>query len=193
MNSTHIELSCHRKDSHGARSVRTIAEVAEFELTSDDITAGQPLKLAQASGAFGVPGGEDISPQLSWSGFPAETKSFVVTVFDPDAPTAIGVLALGRGEHPRFRHRAPRRCRRGGQRCPARRNRHPPPRRWRVRFIGAGPPPGHGPHRYIVAVHALDVETLDGVTPDSSPAFLGFNVFHHAIARATLTGTFEVE
>ncbi len=67
-----------------------LPKLPSFELTSDDITAGQPLKLAQASGAFGVPGGEDISPQLSWSGFPAETKSFVVTVFDPDAPTASG-------------------------------------------------------------------------------------------------------
>ncbi|MER2224126.1 MAG: YbhB/YbcL family Raf kinase inhibitor-like protein, partial [Rhodococcus sp. (in: high G+C Gram-positive bacteria)] len=67
-----------------------LPKLPSFELTSYDITAGQPLKLAQASGAFGVPGGEDISPQLSWSGFPAETKSFVVTVFDPDAPTASG-------------------------------------------------------------------------------------------------------
>ncbi|AGT92809.1 YbhB/YbcL family Raf kinase inhibitor-like protein [Rhodococcus erythropolis] len=170
-----------------------LPKLPSFELTSDDITAGQPLKLAQASGAFGVPGGEDISPQLSWSGFPAETKSFVVTVFDPDAPTASGFwhwavanipasvteLPAGAGAADSdvlpagtvtLRHDG------GG-----------------FGFIGAGPPPGHGPHRYIVAVHALDVETLDGVTPDSSPAFLGFNVFHHAIARATLTGTFEVE
>ncbi len=59
------------------------------------------------------------------------------------------------------------------------------------RFLGAAPPQGHGPHRYIVAVHALDVDTLDGVGADSTPAFLGFNVFSHAIARATLHGTFE--
>ncbi len=59
------------------------------------------------------------------------------------------------------------------------------------RFLGAAPPEGHGPHRYIFVVHALDVETLDGVTADSTPAFLGFNLFSHAIARAKIQGTYE--
>ena len=59
------------------------------------------------------------------------------------------------------------------------------------RFIGAAPPPGHGPHRYFFVLHALDVETLDDVTADSTPTFLSFNVFGHAIARAYLEVTFE--
>ncbi len=61
-----------------------------FQVTSEDFADGEEWKLPQASGAFGISGGGDISPQLSWSGFPEETKSFVVTVFDPDAPTASG-------------------------------------------------------------------------------------------------------
>ena len=52
------------------------------------------------------------------------------------------------------------------------------------------PPAGHGYHRYFVAVHALDVDKLD-LTEDSSPAYLGFNLFMHAIARAVIHGTFE--
>ena len=58
------------------------------------------------------------------------------------------------------------------------------------RYIGAAPPAGHGPHRYIVAVHAVDVERLE-VDETATPAFLGFNLFSHAIARATLTGVYE--
>ena len=58
------------------------------------------------------------------------------------------------------------------------------------RFIGAAPPPGHGPHRYFIAVHALDVESL-GLPEGATPAYLGFNLFGHAIARAVIVGTYE--
>ena len=57
-------------------------------------------------------------------------------------------------------------------------------------YVGAGPPPGHGPHRYFIVVHAVDVEHLD-VSADATPAVLGFNLFGHTLARATITPTFE--
>jgi Raf kinase inhibitor-like YbhB/YbcL family protein len=58
------------------------------------------------------------------------------------------------------------------------------------RFVGAAPPPGHGPHRYYIVVHAVDVEKL-GVPADATPAFLGFNLFSHTLARAVIVGTHE--
>ncbi|MGB3284888.1 YbhB/YbcL family Raf kinase inhibitor-like protein, partial [Mycolicibacter algericus] len=58
------------------------------------------------------------------------------------------------------------------------------------RYVGAAPPAGHGPHRYYVAVHAVDTEKLD-LAEDASPAYLGFNLFMHAIARAVIVGTYE--
>lgn len=167
-----------------------LPDLPTFTVTSDDITDGQPLATAQVSGLMGA-GGEDVSPQLSWSGFPSETKSFAVTVYDPDAPTASGFwhwavadipasvtsLPAGAGDD-------------SGSGLPdgakALNNDAS-----QTRFIGAAPPPGHGPHRYIVAVHAVDTESLD-LPDDATPAYLGFNLFSHAIGRALLTGTYEM-
>ena len=66
-----------------------LAEVPEFSLTSPDFTEGDVLPTAHRSGIFGA-GGEDVSPELNWTGAPEGTKSFVVTVYDPDAPTMSG-------------------------------------------------------------------------------------------------------
>ncbi len=57
-------------------------------------------------------------------------------------------------------------------------------------FTGAAPPEGDMPHRYYFVVHAVDVESLE--LPDgATPAFLGFNLFSHTLARAVLVGTYE--
>src|ERR1700733_6997180 len=66
-----------------------LPQVGSFSVTSSDLTDGGQLAQPQISGIFGA-GGEDVSPQLSWSGFPEATQSFVVTCYDPDAPTASG-------------------------------------------------------------------------------------------------------
>ncbi|WP_433993813.1 YbhB/YbcL family Raf kinase inhibitor-like protein, partial [Mycolicibacterium porcinum] len=58
------------------------------------------------------------------------------------------------------------------------------------RYIGAAPPAGHGPHRYYIAVHALPVESLE-LPEGATPAYLGFNLFGQAIARAVIHGTYE--
>ncbi|WP_066903616.1 YbhB/YbcL family Raf kinase inhibitor-like protein [Millisia brevis] len=166
-----------------------LPKLPTFEVTSADVAPGGALANAQVSGIFGA-GGEDISPQLSWSGFPAETKSFAVTVYDPDAPTAAGFWHWAVFDIPVITTELAADAGDGtGKGLPAEaitlRNDG-----GQARYIGAAPPAGHGPHHYWIAVHAVDVESL-GIGDEGSPAFLGFNLFSHAIARATLTGTYE--
>ncbi len=66
-----------------------LPKLPSFTLTSETFTDGAAFSNDQVSGIMGA-GGEDVSPQLSWSGFPEETRSFAVTMYDPDAPTASG-------------------------------------------------------------------------------------------------------
>jgi Raf kinase inhibitor-like YbhB/YbcL family protein len=164
-----------------------LPKLPSFHLESASFADGQSLATPQVSGIMGA-GGEDVSPQLSWSGFPDETRSFAVTVYDPDAPTASGFwhwavanlpasvteLPAGAGDGSNLPGDALTLVNDGGAR----------------RYIGAAPPPGHGPHRYYVAVHAVDVDKLE-LDEDASPAYLGFNLFQHAIARAVIHGVYE--
>ena len=66
-----------------------LPKIPSFDVTSTDFVNGGELGVAQRSGTMGA-SGSDTSPQLSWSGFPAGTKSFAITVYDPVAPTASG-------------------------------------------------------------------------------------------------------
>ncbi|MFD9548702.1 YbhB/YbcL family Raf kinase inhibitor-like protein [Nocardia salmonicida] len=162
--------------------------VPSFTVTSADITDGRPLADDQVSGVFGA-GGKDISPQLSWSGFPEGTQSFAVTVYDPDAPTASGFWHWAVADIPASVTTLDAGAGSEGGNLPAGavslRNDGGFPG-----FVGAAPPKGHGPHRYFVVVHAVDVSALE-VGTDASPAYLGFNLFSHTLARATLIGTYE--
>ena len=164
-----------------------LPKLPTFTLTSDDITDGQPLKKAQVSGIMGA-GGEDASPQLSWSGFPEETRSFAVTVYDPDAPTVSGFWHWAVANLPATCTDLPTAVGVGSE-LPGSAVTLVNDAGMR-RYVGAAPPPGHGTHRYFVAVHAVKVEKLE-LSEDASPAYLGFNLFMNAIARAVIHGTYE--
>ncbi len=155
-----------------------------FLVTSTDVVDGEQMDDRHAGE------GGNLSPRLAWSDFPAETKSFLVNCFDPDAPTPAGwwhwtvanipvectVLPTAAGDPAgaalpdgaiQVKHD-------GGD----------------YGYYGAAPPPGDRPHRYSFAVHSLDVESLD-VTPDSTPTLVAFLAVFHTIARAVITPTYR--
>ncbi|UBU09214.1 YbhB/YbcL family Raf kinase inhibitor-like protein [Nonomuraea gerenzanensis] len=160
-----------------------LPEVPSFTVTSTTLADGDPWPAEQLSG-------RDVSPQLSWSGAPEGTKSYAVTVYDPDAPTGSGFWHWAVADIPAEVTELPAGAGDDtGSGLPAGAYQLPNDARL-ARFIGAAPPAGHGPHRYFTVVHALDVETI-GVPAEATPAYLGFTIAGHLLGRAVLTATAE--
>lgn len=169
----------------------SLPPAATFSVTSSDIVDGGTMPDPQLSKAFGVPGGQDVSPQLAWSGFPTATKSFVVSCYDPDAPTVSGFWHWIMYDIPSTVHEIPTDA--GNP------DRSKIPKGAKVLrndagfagYCGAAPPSGHGPHRYIFCITALPVEILPIEESNTSPAVCHFHMFGSGVlGRAFLTATY---
>ncbi len=165
-----------------------LPQVAGFELTSSDLTDRAPMAEQFAyDGAADT--AQNVSPQLSWSGFPTETKSFVVTCFDPDAPTPSGFWHWVLVDLPANVRSLETGAGANGADLPG--------SAFHVRcdwgnkgYGGAYPPDNDRPHRYYFVAHALDVATL-GVDDETSAAVVSFTMLFHTLARAELVATFR--
>lgn len=157
----------------------------KFTLTSPDIKGGK-LGEEQVFNGFGCSGG-NVSPALVWRDAPKDAKSFVLTVYDPDAPTGSGWWHWVVYDIPAGTTELPKGAGSGGGQLPAGakqgRTDYGAPG-----FGGACPPPGK-PHRYVFTVYALKVDKLE-VPEDASPALIGFNTRANALASATFTATY---
>lgn len=156
-----------------------------FTVKSTDLKPGGKLPEKSVYNSFGCSGGNE-SPQLSWSNAPAAAKSYVVTVYDPDAPTGSGWWHWVVYDVPANTHELPHGAGNGtglpegalqGKTdfgAPG--------------YGGACPPPGK-PHRYIFTVYALKVDKLD-VPPDASPALIGFMTHASQLGSAKIVVTY---
>lgn len=165
------------------------AHAASFSVTSPDIKAGATFDNRFVFSGFGC-SGDNASPALTWKNAPKDTKSFAVTMYDPDAPTGSGwwhwlaynipadttSLPTGAGAA-------------DGRALPAGTVQS------RTDFGAAGyggpcPPVGNKPHRYTITVFALKTETLPMVDANSPAAMIGFFLNANTLAKASLTAKY---
>lgn len=159
-----------------------IVQAADFTVSTDSPAKGQFLS-AQFANVMGCQG-SNVSPHVAWQGAPAGTKSFVVTMYDPDAPTGSGwwhwvvadipasitELTPGAGS-------APGKLPAGAS--PIRNDGGQPG------YGGICPPVGQT-HHYVITVHALKVEKL-ALPPNATAAMVGFMAFANGIGKASAT------
>lgn len=153
-----------------------------FTLTSNNL-GGNATKTQEFQG-FGCTGSNE-SPQLSWANAPEGTKSFAITMYDPDAPTGSGwwhwvvfdipanvnelvknAGAISTGLMPKGAIQSVTNYGAPG-------------------YGGPCPPPGHGIHQYVITVHALKTDKL-GLNAETNPATVGYYIWSNTLAKASI-------
>ena len=158
-------------------------QAAAFTLSSPTVKPGSTLSDAQVFNGFGCTG-KNVSPALKWSGAPAGTKGYALTVYDPDAPTGSGWwhwvvynIPANAAELPEGAGTA------DGKGLPAG-SAQGKTDFGAPGFGGACPPKGDKPHRYIFTVYALKTDKLD-IPPDGTAALVGFMIHANQLAKAS--------
>jgi len=159
---------------------------ADFSVSSKDIRDGVAMSKQQEFKGFGCDGGNQ-SPQLSWADAPAGTKSFAITVYDPDAPTGSGWWHWLVVNLPMTTTTLASNASAAGLPAGALQTRTD---FGAAGFGGACPPAGHGVHHYQHTVWALNVDKLD-LNAEASGALVGYMLNANVLAKATLTATYE--
>ena len=156
-----------------------------FMLMSTDLK-NSTFAMPQVASTFGCAGG-NVSPQLSWHGAPQGTKSFVLTMFDPDAPTGSGfwhwIVANIPATTTTLATGASRKSMPAGA-LEVKSDTGVPG------YMGPCPPAGAGPHRYVFTIFAMKLDKLD-VTAESTGALVGFNTRSNALGAATITVSYR--
>jgi Raf kinase inhibitor-like YbhB/YbcL family protein len=170
-----------------ALAVQAVGAEAVFRLRSPSIAPDGTLSNEQVYSGFGC-SGKNISPALSWKGAPRDTKSFALTVYDPDAPTGSGWWHWVVYNIPADVSELPAGAGNPGGSLPA------GALQGHTDFGTSGfggpcPPAGDKPHRYIFTVYALSVDKIS-VPDEASAAMVGFMIHASTLAKASLTGRY---
>jgi Raf kinase inhibitor-like YbhB/YbcL family protein len=169
-------------------SLTTAVAAPALVVTSSDIKNGGKISDEQVFNSFGCTG-QNISPAVSWSGAPKETKSFAVELYDPDAPTGSGWWHWVVFNIPADTTSLPKNA--GDPKA----NLMPAGAvQSRTDFGTPGyggpcPPKGDKPHHYHLQVFAVDVDKLDA-DANASAAAVGFNLHFHTLAKGELVGRY---
>ena len=166
-------------------TVSTFTHAQNFTLSSPTIKANSTLTDAQVFSGFGCTG-QNISPALTWKNAPKNTKSFAITVYDPDAPTGSGwwhwlaynISAKTTAIEANAGVEDSKLLPVGSVQGRTDFGNHA--------FGGACPPVGDKPHRYIFTIHALNTDKIELPT-DASAAMVGYMLHAHLIAKASFT------
>ncbi len=166
-----------------------ISAAADFQLTSPTIKNKGTIGKSHVFNGFGC-SGDNVSPELRWTNAPKGTKSFAVTVYDPDAPTGSGwwhwiifnispdtttlPADAGKLDNANTPQGSMQSMTDFGQ----------------PGYGGPCPPSGHKPHHYIFTVFALKVDQLP-LKPEASGAMVGYYLNQNALAKATFTGLYN--
>jgi Raf kinase inhibitor-like YbhB/YbcL family protein len=171
-------------DTHTVRAPEPPKSSTALRVTSTSFNDGGRIPM---DNVFQGCGGQNVAPQLSWSGAPEGTRSYAITCFDPDAPTGSGywhwiafnipasVTSLQAGDGNSDKPAGGM----GGRSDYG-----------MTSYGGPCPPKGHGDHHYIFTIYALDVDRIEGANGETSGASTVFMMRGHVLASGRITGVF---
>src|ERR1700688_5332384 len=167
----------------------SVANAQSMSLTSSEIKEGGTIANEQVFKGFGCTG-SNISPALSWSGAPSGTKSFAVSMYDPDAPTGSGwwhwvvfnippgTTSLPKGAGDVKKKLMPKGAIQSRNDFGT------------DGYGGPCPPARDKAHHYQITVFAVDVDKLPGARNKAASALVSSTLRSHTLATATLTGLY---
>ena len=162
--------------------VTSFSQAQTFTLKSKDV-GGQSTKKQEFNG-FGC-SGENVSPQLFWENAPKGTKSFAITMYDPDAPTGSGFWHWVVFDIPSNINELVSNAGNISLNLTPKGAIQSKTSYGANGYGGPCPPEGHGIHTYIFTIHALKTDKL-GLDANTNAEIVGYYLWQNTIEKASI-------